>query len=117
MKGRIAMLTDCLLLAELNFQLIQDEGHRNSMTVSELKQRLEKWVADDYSAVLFEDAEEVVAYALFQKRPNEIYLRHFFVVRSRRRTGIGRQAIQILRSRFWPSNQRLTVDVLVSNQG
>jgi hypothetical protein len=30
----------CALLAELNHQLIRDEGHRNRMTVPELKRRM-----------------------------------------------------------------------------
>ncbi len=35
--------------------------------------------------------------------------------RLRRRQGIGRQALEILRSTIWPANKRLTVDVLVQN--
>jgi predicted acetyltransferase len=104
------------LLAELNWQLIRDEGHRNPMTVAELEERIRGWLQGEYQAVLFQIAGAVVAYALYQERSDEIYLRQFFVVRGKRRQGIGRQAIEILRSRIWPAGKRLTVDVLVDNQ-
>jgi predicted acetyltransferase len=57
-----------------------------------------------------------VAYALFREEPQEIYLRQLFVVRSRRRQGLGRRAMEILRSEVWPKNKRLTVEVLVANK-
>ena len=116
MNFRRATLDDCALLAELNHQLIRDEGHRNKMTVPELEQRMENWLASEYTAVLFENAGEVVAYALYRERPEEIYLRQLFVVRHRRREGIGAEAVKILRSKIWPANQRLTVEVLVQNE-
>ena len=109
-------MDDCALLAELNHQLIRDEGHRNKMTVPELEQRMENWLASEYTAVLFENAGEVVAYALYRERPEEIYLRQLFVVRHRRREGIGAEAVKILRSKIWAANQRLTVEVLVQNE-
>lgn len=115
MTFRRATLDDCALLAELNHQLIRDEGHRNRMTVPELEQRMRGWLSSEYAAVIFEQGAEVVAYALFREPAQEIYLRQLFVVRSRRRQGIGRQAFEILRSKFWPANKRLTVDVLVQN--
>jgi predicted acetyltransferase len=115
MTFRPATLDDCPLLAELNHQLIRDEGHRNAMTVAELEQRMRGWLASEYRAVLYEDDGEVVAYVLFREQPEEIYLRHFFVVRHRRRQGLGRRAVEILRSQFWPKTKRLTVGVLVAN--
>jgi len=116
MKFRSATRDDCSLLAELNHQLIRDEGHRNPMTVAQLEQRMRDWLAGEYHAILFEDYGEVVAYALFREQPDEIYLRQLFVVRNRRRRGIGRRAVEILRSEVWPKTKRLTVDVLVTNQ-
>jgi predicted acetyltransferase len=115
MTFRQATLNDCTLLAELNHQLIRDEGHRNRMAVPELEQRMKGWLSSEYAAVIFQDGNEVVAYALYREQPEEIYLRQLFVVRSRRRQGIGRKAFEILRSTIWPENKRLTVDVLVQN--
>ena len=85
------------------------------MTVPELEQRMKGWLASEYAAVLFEDGKEMVAYALYREQPEEIYLRQLFVARNRRRQGIGRRAFEILRSKIWPANKRLTVDVLVQN--
>jgi predicted acetyltransferase len=113
---RLATLDDCALLAELNHQLIRDEGHRSKMTVPELEQRMKGWLAFEYAAVIFENGGEVVAYALYRDQPEEIYLRQLFVVRNRRRQRIGRQAFEILRSKIWPVNKRLTVEVLVQNE-
>jgi predicted acetyltransferase len=115
MTFRRATLNDCALLAEFNHQLIRDEGHRNKMTVPELEQRMRDWLASEYSAVIFESGGEVVAYALYREQPEEIYLRQLFVVRNRRRKGAGREAVNILRSKIWPANKRLTVEVLVQN--
>jgi GNAT superfamily N-acetyltransferase len=117
MTFRPATLDDCPLLAELNHELIRDEGHRNPMTVPELEQRMRGWLSGEYRAVIFEDGGEVVAYGLYREQPEEIYLRQLFVVRHRRRQGIGRRAVGILRAQVWPKARRLTVDVLVANQG
>jgi steroid delta-isomerase-like uncharacterized protein len=116
MTFRLATLDDCALLAGFNQQLIQDERHRNRMTVPELEQRMRCWLAGEYCGVIYEDNGEVVAYALFRERPADIYLRQLFVVRDRRRQGLGRRAVEILRSQVWPKTKRLTVDVLVTNE-
>ena len=115
MTYRLATDADCALLAELNHQLIRDEGHRNQMTVPELEARMRGWLATEYQAVIYEEAGEVVAYALYREQPGEIYLRQLFVARHCRRKGIGSGAFAILRSQIWPRNKRLTVDVLVAN--
>src|SRR5687768_15264034 len=116
MKSRIASDDDCSMLAAWNQQLIEDEGHRNPMNVAELEQRMCKWLTSgEYKAVIFEDEGEAVAYALFRETEAEIYLRQFFVVRHRRREGIGRLAIQQLFSNCWPQEKRRTVDVLTKN--
>ena len=116
MTFRPATLDDCALLAELNHQLIQDEGHRNRMTATELEQRMRGWLSGEYRATIFEENGEVVGYALFREQPEDIYLRQLFVVRHRRSQGLGRQAVEILRSQVWPRTKRLTVDVLVTNK-
>ena len=115
LTSRRASSNDCALLAELNHQLIRDEEHRNKMTVPELEQRMRGWLAAEYAAVIFEARNEVVAYALYRDGPDELYLRQLFVVRNHRRQGIGRAAMEILRTQIWPGNKRLTVSVLVQN--
>jgi predicted acetyltransferase len=116
MNFRRAIVNDAALLAELNHQLLYDEGHRNrNMSIPELEQRMCGWLASEYAAVIFEEDGAIVAYALYREQPEEIYLRQLFVVRDRRRKGIGHQAVEILRTKIWPANRRLTVDVLVQN--
>ncbi len=115
MDYRIATQDDLDLLAEWNKQLIQDEGHRNPMTVPELQERMKGWIESDYKAVVFCVAGEEIAYGLYREGPAEIYLRQFFVRRDRRRAGLGREAMAILRDRIWPKGKRLTVEVLTKN--
>lgn len=117
MTFRFATSDDCPLLAEWNHQVIQDEGHRNRMTPLELEQRMMRWLGGEYQAVIFEQDSGPVAYALFREQPEEIYLRQLFVLRNHRRKGFGREAVGMLRSAIWPKGKRLTVDVLVANQG
>ncbi len=107
--------SDLDLLAEWNHQLIQDEGHRNPMSVSELRERMKGWLRSEYQAVIFSEDGESVAYALYKEDKKEIYLRQLFVKRDRRRKGIGRKAMDILRNQLWTKNKRLTVGVLTAN--
>ena len=86
------------------------------MTVRELEERMRAWLSGEYRAVIYEEESAVIAYALFREQPEEIYLRQLFVVRQRRRQGVGRKAVEILRSDIWPQSKRLTVDVLVTNK-
>lgn len=117
MKSRTAITDDYPMLAAWNHQLIQDEGHRNPMSVAELEQRMREWLTSgEYQALLFDDNDETVAYALFRETEKEIYLRQFFVTPHRRREGIGRRAIKQLFIEYWPQNKRWTVDVLAQNQ-
>ena len=116
MRYRLASAEDGPTLAVLNAQLIQDEGHRNSMTVAQLEDRMRGWLTSgEYQALLWEDHHEVVAYTLFRETADEVYLRQFFVVRHRRREGIGRQALAALCTQVWPRHKRWTVSVLVKN--
>jgi ribosomal protein S18 acetylase RimI-like enzyme len=117
MKFRHATLNDCPLLAEMNHQLLEDEGHRNRfMTLPQLEERMRGFLSGEYRAVIFEDDGAVVAYALYREQPDEIYLRQLFVVRGHRRRGLGRRAMEFLRADIWRKGKRLTVDVLLHNK-
>ena len=116
MTYREAKPADYPLLGSLNHQLIRDEGHRNPMNVVELTERMRRWLSmGEYTGRLFEENGQVVAYALYREFAEEIYLRHLFVVRGRRRQGIGRRVMQILRDEIWPRGRRLTGEVLCAN--
>ena len=116
MTYRFANLDDCRLLAELNHQLNQDEGSRSRRTLPELEQRMRKWLAREYRALIYEDGGEVVAYALYRDEAEEIHLRQLFVVPHRRQEGLGRRAVQILRGQVRPKNKKLIMDVVMTHK-
>ena len=89
MRHRIAKLEDSEILGELNHQLIKDEGHRNSMSIPELAERMRGWLINDHRASVFENDSGILAYALYRKDKDLLYLRQFFVQRRKRRSGIG----------------------------
>lgn len=118
MEYRFATQADCTLLAEWNWQLIQDEGHRNPMTVAELRVRMENWLKSEYRAVIFSTEQALpFAYALYRNEPDHIYLRQFFVARDYRGRGMGKMAMQKLLSEVWPNQTRIRVEVLTRNAG
>ena len=116
LSWRTASDADLDLLAKWNHELIHDEGHRNPMTIEELKERMASWIQGEYHAVLFLD-DAPVGYALYKQEKDSIYLRQYFVRRDRRRKGIGRAAFETLRKDIWPAGIRLMVDVLCRNAG
>jgi len=103
------------LLAELNGQLIRDEGHRNPMTLAELEARMRGWLTGEYEAVLFLQQGQAAGYALFRREPEHVYLRQFFVRPEFRRQGIGRAALGWLREHAWADASRVRLDVLIGN--
>jgi len=122
MEYRFAEASDVALLAQLNEQLIRDEGHRSRLSAKEVEPRLRRWFDEGYRAVLFEDGGEVVAYALYRPAESDdagqeaIYLRQFLVRRECRGRGVGREAFGLLEERIWPRGCRITADVLCTNK-
>ena len=103
--------------ASLNRQLIRDEGHRNPMDVAQLTERMKGWLEGQYQAVVFEDEDSAVGYALFRREREYIVLRQLFVVADRRRLGVGRSALAWLWRNAWADVQALRIEVLVNNLG
>jgi GNAT superfamily N-acetyltransferase len=100
----------------LNHALIRDEGDRNIMSVAALENRMRSWLCScEYRVVLFEEDGATVGYALFSETATEVHLRHFFVIATRRRQGIGRVAWDQLTA-AWPGKKRWTVSVLAGNR-
>lgn len=115
MHYRYATTADAAVIATMNRQLILHEGHRNSMTLAELEQRLAGWLAGEYRAVLFEDEGNAVGYVLFRREPEFVYLRQLFVRAEYRRRGVARTALAWLREHVWSDVPRVRIDVLVGN--
>ncbi len=116
MDYRIATPADAPCLARMNKQLIDDEGHRNPMSIAELETRMAEWLSNAYQAILFIREGAPVGYALFRWESDHVYLRHFFVCRDCRRAGVGREAIGWLRKNAWSPTLRIRLDVLVCNE-
>ncbi len=114
MEFRQAALADSPVLAELNQQLIRDEGHRNRMTLTELEARMQEWLDGEYEAQLFELDATIIGYALYRRDPNCVYIQQFFIRPEYRRQGHGQFALNWLTQRVW-TDQRLRCEVLVEN--
>ncbi len=115
MKIRHATQKDIPRLAELNHQLQEDERTPRLMSQIELVDRLTGWLDGDYKAVLFEHLMEPVAYALYRTTEDGLYIRQFYVFRSRRRQGIGRRAIGLFRNQIVEENQALYLEAFTHN--
>src|SRR5687768_9751714 len=116
MEWRWATPADARILAELNQQLIADEGHDNPMDLQQLEQRMAGWLAAEYRAVLFSQGGDVVAHVLYRDgEGGRVYVRQFFVVRALRRRGLGSEALRIFRSAVVPHDERIVLDVLTGN--
>jgi ribosomal protein S18 acetylase RimI-like enzyme len=120
MKYRFAVDEDVPLLARMNRQLVEDEGHRNRFhTDSWFEDRMRDFINGNYRAILFEREERIVAYALFTdqtENSDTVYLRQIFVQRSCRRQGVGREVMRILMEEIWSEEKRITVGALQGNQ-
>jgi GNAT superfamily N-acetyltransferase len=113
---RLAALSDAPALAEMNHRLIRDEGHRNRMTLPELRERMEGWLRGEYRAALIDHGGAPVGYALFRRESEFVYLRQFYVAPEYRRRGVGRAALAWLRETAWAGAPRVRIDVLVGNE-
>jgi GNAT superfamily N-acetyltransferase len=112
---RFASVDDAETLGALNAQLIRDEGHRNSMTVPQLVERMTRWLQGEYEAVVVEEGSTVIGYAMFRRDADYVYLRQIFVRTENRRRGIGRSLVQWLAANAWQNVPRVRIDVLVGN--
>lgn len=115
-KVRLAQDADLSMLARWNKQLIEDEGHKNLMTEEELFQRMKTWLAGEYRAAIFELDGLPLAYALWREDADGVYLRQFFMDRSHRRKGLGRDAVQLWLSEIRPRHKRVWLEVLINNE-
>lgn len=114
MNFKWATTADALVLAEMNWHLIRDEGHRNRMAKTELEAQMTEWLDSEYEAILFEEPEQTVGYALFRRDPEYVYLRQFYIRPEYRRRGFGSTAMEWLWQHAW-GGVRVRVEVLVGN--
>lgn len=119
---RPATLADAPLLGAMNRQLADDEQSRNSLAVPALTARMEKWLSEDWQAVVIENHAQPIGYALFQIGHDyydasipEVYIRQFFIAREQRGQGVGRQAFDTLLAKIFPPGAHVHLDVLATN--
>jgi predicted acetyltransferase len=115
LEFRFAGESDIPWLAKMNQQLIQDEGHRNKMSLPELQQRMSDFLQKEYEAVIASFDQADIGYALYRQDPEWLYLRQIFIVNSMRRKGFGRRFIVWLKNNPWKKCKRIRTDVLVDN--
>jgi GNAT superfamily N-acetyltransferase len=99
----------------MNQELIQDEGHRNKMTLAELEQRMSDFLQNEYDVVIASFRQNDIGYALYKQDPEWLYLRQIFVIKTMRRKGFGRKFIEWLKNNPWRDCKRIRTDVLVGN--
>jgi ribosomal protein S18 acetylase RimI-like enzyme len=110
----LATIADCPELAQMNKQLIIDEGHSNPMTVDQLEQRMAGFLSAKYRAFILKAGAETVGYCLYRPEDDRIYIRQFFIKKEYRRTGAGRRFIQWMKDNVWPGPE-LVLEVLSRN--
>jgi GNAT superfamily N-acetyltransferase len=116
---------DADVLAQMSKLMIEDEGYEGRLSLPRLKTRMRDWLSSgEYEAVFFLDEDgSRVGYALFQRREDalffarrQVFLRHFFVARDRRRRRIGTMAFKALKDEFWAGARRVDLHVLIKNR-
>ena len=112
---RFAGESDIPWLAKMNQQLIQDEGHRNKMSLTELQDRMSNFLQEEYEAVIVSLGQIDIGYALYRQDAEWLYLRQIFVIEEMRHKGCGRKFIEWLKNNPWKKCKRIRTDVLVDN--
>jgi hypothetical protein len=87
---------DLDLLAEMNKQLIEDEGAGNSMDLPQLKNRMAEFLKNGYQGFLFFAGNDAVGYGLCDPTTEPVYVRQFFIKRGERRKHYGQAAFREL---------------------
>lgn len=120
---RPATAADIPILAELNRQLLQDEGHRLDPTLEWLEARHRGWLETGaWRQDILEMDGETVGYVawkpvgepIFPDQP-EIYVRQFCIDRSRRGGGLGRAGFALFLRERAGTGTRVTLDVMETN--
>jgi GNAT superfamily N-acetyltransferase len=107
-------------VAQWNRELQEDEGS-TVMTLPDLAARLDRLLAAGHGGVIFELDGDTVGYALIRptdgdlEGPGGVYVRHFYIVRSHRRSGMGRRALETLRTQVLAREPRILLDTVATN--
>ncbi|SAK97309.1 Acetyltransferase (GNAT) family protein [Caballeronia pedi] len=122
---RPATDADFALLARMNRELIEDEGHRNPMTIAQLEARFRRFVSEDgYSVDLLLLDGEIAGYTTHRYEPDNaeprgrrVFVRQFYIARGKRGGGLGRRALERLIHTRFAEGDRVFLDVMETNPG
>lgn len=114
MRIQKCTIADVPILAKLNKQLIDDEKSDNSMNISELENRMTKFLESEYNAYFFIQNSTIIGYALLKNTVEPVYLRQFLIDRKYRKQHYGKQAFQMLMQHL--KLNKIDVEVLPWNQ-
>lgn len=109
-----ATISDSKILASLNKMLIDDGGSINSMSETELEERMKQFLASDYLAYLFTVENAIVGYALVNIGQKPFFIRQFYIMKEYRRKRYGTQAFRNIVAALEVKEVDLTV--LVQNE-
>ena len=96
MNIRVCTEDDVPVLAEMNQGLIEEEKAETALTLPQLQERMRGFIRAQYTAFLFSEGDDVLGYALCDTLRRPAYLRQFFIQRTARRKGYGKQAFELL---------------------
>jgi GNAT superfamily N-acetyltransferase len=119
---RPANYNDVALLARMNKQLIQDEHSRNTMSHTELADRITRWLDDGRSIIIVERDDDAIGYLVYYGQDekyypyeNSVYVRQYFIQPRYRRRGIGQVAFERIAKEYFPPHAAIMLDVLHTN--
>jgi|SRR5690606_3376619 len=101
-------------LAALNRQLIEDEGHSNSMSESQLANRMRGWLRGEYLCFGIVDDARIVAYSLHKDAGDFYYIRQLFTARDARNQGLASKLLAHLETHVL-TGKPIRLEVLVGN--
>lgn len=101
-------------LAELNQQLIIDEGHSNPMSIAELAARMRGWLDTGYECYGIERDGKIVCYSLWRDDIEHYYMRQLFTVAACRRQGLARHLLSSLQTDVY-DDKPVRLEVLAGN--
>ena len=113
---RVASVADVPALAAMNERLIRDEGHRNTMDLRQLEQRMETFLREGYKCIMAEVCGELAGYSLFLPCDDFLYIRQLYVAAPFRRRGLGRAMVDWIAETECAELPKLRIDVLVGNE-
>ncbi len=93
---RRATREDVPVLAQMNWQLIRDEGSDNPMTVEQLAERMMGFLSTTYHAWMIQPEQHAIGYILVDMGRTPVYLRQMYIAAPYRRRGYGRAAFAAL---------------------